>query len=100
MGHRDGDESGSGGGGCGLVAGVDGGVRQELAMAEVLRLLGVRVCKESRRLSGAGGGAYKLGREKRKQKVTYSNLHQNATCSSVLCMHCQRAGRQFSGSGS
>ena len=36
MGHRDGNESGSGGGGGGLVVGVDGSVRQELATAEVL----------------------------------------------------------------
>ena len=55
MGYRDGDESSSGGGGCGLVVGVDGGVCQELATAEVLQLLGVRVRKESRGLSGVGG---------------------------------------------
>jgi len=69
IGHRDSDESGSGGGGCGLVAGVDSSVHQELATAEVLRLLGIRVRKESHGLSGAGGGAHELGREKRKKKL-------------------------------
>jgi len=44
-----------------------------------------------------GGWGTQTWERKKKKKVTYLNLHQNATCSSVLCVHCQHAGRQFVG---
>ena len=54
---------------------MDSGVCQELAMARVLRLLGIRAHREVRRL--LGGQSTQTG-EKRKKK-SYSNLHKNAT---------------------
>jgi len=44
------------------------------------------VHREARGLSGAGSRAHELGGKKRKNKVTCSNPHKNATCS--LCCTC------------
>jgi len=68
------------GGRCG------GWCSSRLATAWVLRILGVRACREAHGLSGVGSGAHELGGKKRKNKVTCSNPHKNATCSS--CCTC------------
>ena len=68
------------GGGCG------GWCSSRLATVWALQILGVRARREAHGLSGVGSGAHKLGGKKRKNKVTCSNPHKNATCSS--CCTC------------
>ena len=56
----------------GLVVGVGvgGSVHQDLATAQVLWVLGIRVC----------GGGWSAQKGKKNKIVTYLNLHRNTTC--------------------
>ena len=58
------------------------GVHRYLATAWMARFLGVRVRREARGLSGAGGAAHELGKKKKKHDLLI-----------VLCMRCRCAGR-------
>ena len=49
------------------------GVCRYLATAWMLRFLGVRVRREARGLSGAGGRAHELGKKKKKKHTTCSS---------------------------
>jgi len=73
----------------GLVVGVGvgGSVRQDLATAQVVRVLGVRVC--------SGRSAQKGG----KKIVTYLNPHKNTPARCVV-VRCRCTCRRFAGSGS